>query len=168
MTNTSRAQHRRGDRGAAMVEFAFVGVILVMLAFGIIVFGFLLSFTQDVTRAAAEGARVGAVAQPPTSRPATMTDDSRHQATLAATQDAVRGFEQECGVDGMQCLVTVHDCGNTATSDPAVYWNNGTDDCVTVRLEYDYARFPLIIDPPLLSAAMPDRVSSESVARVNQ
>jgi Flp pilus assembly protein TadG len=151
-----------------MVEFAFVGVILVMFAFGIIVFGFLLSFKQDVTRAAAEGARVGAVVAPPASQPPDMESDPRYQATLAATDDAVRGFDHECGVDGMQCLVTVHDCANPAITDPALYWTDTAQDCVTVRLEYDYAEFPLIIDPPLLSGALPDTVSSESVARVNQ
>ena len=151
-----------------MVEFALVALLLVMLVFGIIVFGYLLSFKQDVTRAAAEGARVGAVADPPAAVPAAMTADSRYVATFDATNDAVKSFDQECQVDGMDCIVTVHDCGNPAVTDPAAYWNNGVDDCVTVRLEYDYANHPLIVDPPLLSNALPDVVASESVARVNQ
>lgn len=151
-----------------MVEFAFVGVLLVLFVFGIIVFGLLLSFKQDVTRAAAEGARVGAVAQPPASRPASMYDDPRYDATMIATEDAVDSFGQECGVDGMDCIVTVHDCGDLAASDPLVYWANSVDDCVTVRLDYDYANFPLIVDPPLLSSVMPDSVVSQSVARLNQ
>jgi hypothetical protein len=68
----------------------------------------------------------------------------------------------------MECTITVHDCGNIGAADPTIYWQNGTDDCVTVALEYDYAGFPLIIDPPLLSAAMPDTVASTSVTRLNQ
>lgn len=161
-----RPQTRRDD-GAAMVEFAFVGVILVLFAFGIIVFGLLLSFKQDVTRGAAEGARVGAVEPPPMSLPASAADDPRYLAALAATEDAVASFDQECDVDGMTCTVTVHDCDPDAPVSYPDYWDNDKEDCVTVALEYDYAGFPLILDPPLLSALTPDRISSTSVARLN-
>jgi hypothetical protein len=160
---------RRDDRGLAMLEFAFVGVFLVMLAFGIIVFGLLLSFKQDVTRAAAEGARVGAVAQPPATEPADQVSDNRYSATLTATEDAVESFGKTCGDGGMDCLVIVHDCDDPAPDPTSTsYWNNGSDDCVTVHLTYDYAGYPLILDPPLLSAALPKEISSKSVARLNQ
>lgn len=152
-----------------MLEFAFVGVFLVMLAFGIIVFGLLLSFKQDVTRAAAEGARVGAVAQPPAAPPASPTDDNRYQVTLAATEDAVDSFGKTCGSGGMTCDIVIHDCDDPAPDPTSIlYWDNGTDDCVTVELRYDYANNPLIIDPPMLSGALPETISSKSVARLNQ
>lgn len=151
-----------------MLEFAFVGVFLVMLAFGIIVFGLLLSFKQDVTRAAAEGARVGAVAQPPAAAPATATDDNRYDVTLAATEDAVDSFGKTCGTGGMTCDVIIHDCDATPVAGDVGYWDNGSDDCVTVELRYDYANNPLIIDPPMLSGALPETISSKSVARLNQ
>lgn len=163
----SRAPHRRDD-GAAMVEFAFVGVLLVFLIFGIITFGLLLSFKQDVTRAAAEGARIGAVSQPPTSQPATAAADSRHAATLQATKDAVASFDRTCNDQGMGCIVTVHNCRNVAEATPAVYWQDGNDDCVTVELVYDYDAFPLILEPPVISAVLPDQISSKSTARLNQ
>ncbi|WP_432427810.1 TadE family protein [Salinilacustrithrix flava] len=150
-----------------MVEFAFVAVLLVMVVFGIITFGLLLSFKQDVTRAAAEGARAGAVAISATT-PTLPTDDERYDAALVATEEAVAGFDQECGVDGMSCTITVHDCDNIAASDPSTYWGNPTPDCVTVELNYDYAAFPLILDPPLVSRLLPDTISSRSVARLNQ
>src|SRR5690349_23552436 len=51
-----------GDDGTALVEMAFVIVPLCMLLFGIIVYGYLMSFRQNMTQAAAEGARAGAVA----------------------------------------------------------------------------------------------------------
>jgi Flp pilus assembly protein TadG len=151
-----------------MVEFAFVAVLLVMLVFGIVVFGLLLSFKQDVTRAAAEGARVGAVAQPPLTEPATAEVDARHVATLAATEQAVDSFDQTCGADGMDCIVTVHNCDDVTATTPSAYWDDGQDDCVTVELVYDYDNFPLILDPPIISATLPDRISSKSVARLNQ
>lgn len=151
-----------------MIEFAFVSVLLVMLVFGIIVFGLLLSFKQDVTRAAAEGARVGAVAQPPLTQPPTAEVDARHVATVDATEQAVSSFGQTCGVDGMACNVTVHDCDDITAATPSQYWDDGVDDCVTVELVYDYDSFPLILDPPIISATLPDRISSTSVARLNQ
>ena len=58
---SARAQ---GDHGAALVEFALVSVLLLSIVFGIIHYGLILSFKQDVTRAAAEGARAGAVTFP--------------------------------------------------------------------------------------------------------
>src|SRR5919112_6539675 len=61
-----RAEPRRarGDHGAALLEFALIAIILFTLIFGIISYGFMLSFKQDMTRTAAEGARAGAVAFP--------------------------------------------------------------------------------------------------------
>ena len=163
----TRAPHRRDD-GAAMVEFAFVAVLLVFLVFGIITFGLLLSFKQDVTRAAAEGARVGAVSQPPTSTPPDAAADPRHAATLQATKDAVASFDKTCDVEGMGCIVTVHNCRNVAEAGPAIYWQDGNDDCVTVELVYDYDAFPLILEPPVISAVLPNQISSKSTARLNQ
>ena len=153
-----------------MVEFAFVGVILVMFAFGIIVFGFLLSFKQDVTRAAAEGARAGAVAVHTGTDPTTPAADQRRAAALTATQEAVAGFDKTCSDPSTKCNVTVHDCtaAPNHASPTTSYWANGVQDCVTVEIIYDYANFPLIIDPPLLSAALPETISSKSVARLNR
>jgi Flp pilus assembly protein TadG len=152
-----------------MVEFAFVGVLLVFFVFGIIIFGLLLSFKQDVTRAAAEGARAGAVAVHTGAAPTAPANDRRYQAALAATQEAVEGFDQECGIDGMACVVVLHDCNTTPPIPPNVsYFATATPDCVTVDLRYDYGDFPLIIDPPLLSAALPEQISSKSVARLNR
>ncbi|MFP5579679.1 MAG: TadE/TadG family type IV pilus assembly protein [Acidimicrobiia bacterium] len=152
-----------------MVEFAFVGVLLVFLVFGIIIFGLLLSFKQDVTRAAAEGARSGAVAVHTGAAPTAPADDRRYQAALAATQEAVEGFDQECGIDGMACDVVLHDCDTAPPAPPTVaYFASPAPDCVTVELRYDYEDFPLIIDPPLLSATLPEQISSKSVARLNR
>ncbi len=47
----------RRERGAAAVEFALVVPLLLTLVFGIISYGYLLSFRQSLSQAAAEGAR---------------------------------------------------------------------------------------------------------------
>src|SRR3954465_14655755 len=92
-----------GDSGTALVEFAFVSILLSMLVFGIITFGLLLSFKQDLTRAAAEGARAAAVAFPGST--------ASTQAT-SATQEAVQSFHKICGSGGMTCAIALHDCSD--------------------------------------------------------
>lgn len=61
-------QRLRGDDGAAAVEFALVVVPLMTLVLGVLAYGFMLSFRQSVSQAAAEGARAAAVAPPSSDR----------------------------------------------------------------------------------------------------
>src|SRR5688500_5427565 len=60
----SRSPLCGGDNGTAILECALVGVLLLTRVSGIMNFGVILSFKQDMTRAAAEGARAGAVSFP--------------------------------------------------------------------------------------------------------
>ena len=53
---------QRDERGAEMVEFAFVVVLLIMLLYGIVSYGLILSAQSTVTQAAEDGARAGIVA----------------------------------------------------------------------------------------------------------
>ena len=160
----------RGDEGAALVEFALVAVLLLSIVFGIIHYGLILSFKQDVTRAAAEGARAGAVAFP-----ATPTDVET--AAQAALDDAVESFggstwsSQGCSRAGMRCRVSEGPC------------THGSGRCVTVELYYDYdgdgdcggvAKDPaqpgtqLFGEIPVIGGLVaPDCVSAKSVAKTN-
>jgi len=157
-----RGDRRRanGDEGAALVEFALVAVLLFTLVFGIITFGLLLSFKQDMTRAAAEGARAGAVAFPSSNA----EGDARN-----ATGTAVRAFGGSfsttgCARLGMDCRIlapTILD----PTSAPCL--GDATHQCVTVELVYNYKDNPLYGDIPLISAFLPEFVTAKSVARVN-
>jgi Flp pilus assembly pilin Flp len=52
---------RRGERGANLIEFALLAPLLIMLALGIIDFGWMLSTQQDVRHGAREAARLAAV-----------------------------------------------------------------------------------------------------------
>ena len=152
-----------------MVEFAMVSVLLVLVVLGIINFGLILSFKQDVTRAAAEGARAGAVALPPPTSPSGQTTDPRYVASKKATEEAVDSFGKKCTGTGMTCTVIIHNCKDVATPNNGVaYYNDTFQDCVTVRLNYDYAGFPLLPKPPLLAGLLPDRIAASSVARLNE
>jgi Flp pilus assembly protein TadG len=52
---------RRGDDGAAAVEFALVSVLLLTLLFGIVQYGYYFFQSQSATSSAREGARLAAV-----------------------------------------------------------------------------------------------------------
>lgn len=56
---------RRDERGAALVEFAFVLPILVLFVFGIVEFGRAYSARIELTSAVREGARAGALGNDP-------------------------------------------------------------------------------------------------------
>ena len=150
----------QGDEGAGLVEFALIAVLLLTLLFGIINFGLILSFRQDVTRAAAEGARGGAVAVP-----ADAADVATAQAAaLAATQEAMKEVGGRfdaigcdgAGTNGMTCTAVIANC----TGQPGFK-------CVTVKLSYDYDEEPIYGDLPLMSAFLPDKIEATSVARIN-
>ena len=61
MMRHGRNRRRRSESGAAAVEFALVLPLLMLLLFGIISYGVMLSFRQSLSQAAAEGARAAAV-----------------------------------------------------------------------------------------------------------
>ncbi len=157
----------RGEDGTALVEFAIVGGLLALLVFGIINFGLILSFKQDVTRAAAEGARAGAVAIPSAT---SGVNDPRRLAAQAATEEAVDSFDQTCGSGGLTCTVSIHDCSDPIPDTNGYHSGTGNTqpDCVTVELVYDYAANPLIVPVPIISAVMPEEIRAQSVARLNE
>ncbi len=166
------ARRSRGDAGTAILEFTLVAVLLLTIVFGIINFGLILSFKQDVTRAAAEGARAAAVALPSAVEGA---NDPRRLAAVNATNEAVTGFQKTCGTGGMTCTVQIHDCDYTvadldlsATPDSNGYKSNTTPDCVTVKLTYDYRNYPLLVPVPLIAAFLPDEIKAKSVVRLNE
>lgn len=161
-----------GDAGTAILEFTFVAVLLLTIVFGIINFGLILSFKQDVTRAAAEGARAAAVAQPSSVEGDL---DPRRLAGDAAVKEAVRSFNKECGTGGTACAAQIHDCDYTVadsnfstTPDSNGYKNNSAPDCVTVKITYDYDSYPLLVPVPLISAFLPDEIKARSVSRLNE
>lgn len=112
------------ERGAATVEFAVMVIPLLILVYGIITYGYMLSFRQSISLAAAEGARAAAVA------PAGTSDADRQQRALDAV-DRTIGYGVDCTSAALTC---------TATIDPAC----ADYGCITVRLDYDWASDPLI------------------------
>lgn len=164
MRDRSEGKRRRrasGDGGAALVEFAFVMILLFTLVFGIVSFGLILSFKQDMTRAAAEGARAGAVAFP---------NGTAGPKAQLALDGAVRSFggpnwsANGCSRTGLTtCTAVVAPCANEPPPVPPA----PTVQCVTATLVYDYDTYPLYGEIPLVSGFFPDTIEARAVARIN-
>jgi len=80
MTHNRRV---RGERGAAVVEFAIIGPILFLLIFGLIDFGLIFNDFLAVRNGAQNGARLGAVANFGTNSACTLTPASPTTSTEA-------------------------------------------------------------------------------------
>jgi Flp pilus assembly protein TadG len=158
-----RATRRRDQRGAAAVEFALVAPLLLLLVFGVISYGYMLSFRQALSQGAAEGARAAAVSAYPAAA-------DKETAALNAINDAlsVNAYGVTCsavaagsplkkdGVTVGTCSVTTAAC----ESDP-------TKDCVTVQLDYLYKDHPLLPNFPGVGLVLPSHLSYDARARVS-
>ena len=140
-------QRRHDERGAAVVEFAIASMVLLALLFGIISYGYALSFKQGLTQAAAEGARAAAV-----------VSLSAAPAAAAAVVPALKAFDKTCASSGMSCTYS------TAAADTGCA---GGTSCIRVRIIYDYKNYPLIPRFPGLGLLLPDTLTSASIAQVN-
>jgi Flp pilus assembly protein TadG len=147
--NSYRANRRgRGERGAALVELSLAVMLLCTLLFGIISYGYALSFKQSLTQAAAEGARAAAVA----------TSGSAEPAAQAGVTRAVKAFNKICGTGGLTCTY----------SRLATHTGCATDNvCMRVRVSYDYNHYPLMPKMPGLMLLLPDTIQATSITQVN-
>lgn len=140
MTHPVRAWARRhGDgreRGAAAVEFALILPVLLLIVFGIINFGFMLSARQAVSQAAAEGARAAAVT--------TGDEAAKDTAGTTAMQSALATQGETCA--GNTCDVTFVDCDGERCAE------------AEVRIPYDWL-IPMPFDAPTLNYTASARVS---------
>ena len=146
----------RNQRGAAVVEFALVSTLLIMLVLGIISYGYMLSFRQGISQGAAEGARAAAVAAASAQLP-----DAED-----AVNDALESYGVSCststgkltksGTNVGTCSVTIGACTN-----------NTSQNCVSVGLSYNYRDHALLPGFPGMGVVLPDTLKYTSVARVS-
>jgi Flp pilus assembly protein TadG len=136
----SRSTQRRGrgERGAALVELALASTLLLTLLFGIIECGYVLSFKQGLTQAAAEGARQAAVGGD----------------YAGAVGRAVNAFNKTCGSGGLTCTYTPSTCSTSHT-------------CLQISLSYDWKNHPLLPTFPGLGLLLPDTLTSSSTVQTS-
>ena len=138
---------RTSERGAAAVEFALIAPLILLLFFGIISYGYLLSFRQAISQGAAEGARAAAVT------PANFTNAQRDADAKAAINQALGSYGVSC-TNGATCTVT-----------PPAACTAGVGDCVKVTVSYPYKARPLI--PALPFVPLPTNLSYTAEVRVS-
>lgn len=140
---TVRGRGRRpDDRGAAAVEFALVVIPLMTLVLGVLGYGFMLSFRQSVSQAAAEGARAAAVA-PPTA--------DRQAIAFAAIEAAM---SKKCNAAGTYLTCAIATPASCAT-------------CVAVTVTYAYKADPTKPVFLGLGLVMPDKLTYTATAQVS-
>jgi Flp pilus assembly protein TadG len=153
-----RSRDGKSERGAAAVEFALVTPLLVGLVFGIISYGYMLSFRQGISQSAAEGARAAAVS------PAAMTLTDKESAARTAVNRALQSYGVTCsGTSLVKDSDTVGTCSvtiNTCT-------NNSTRSCASVRVNYAYRDHPLLPSFPGLGGSLPEKLDYTAVAEVS-
>jgi Flp pilus assembly protein TadG len=149
--------HRQHDeRGAEMVEFAFVVVLLIMLLYGIVSYGLILSAQSTVTQAAADGARAGIVAS-------TNVAGSAEQAAGDDLTWMGKGqcYEQDATPTGsptaaISCKALPEPCPS-----------NANNQCLKVTVSYSYASDPLFPILPGLNIITPSTISSTAVLQMS-
>lgn len=139
--NHNPGRRRHDERGAALVEFAIASSVLLVLLFGIITYGYVLSFKQGLTQAAAEGARQAAVG-------------GDH---VDAVRKAVGAFNKTCGSGGLGCTYS------KAAADTGC----AVDICMRVQVTYDWKNYPLLPKFPGLGLLLPDTLTSTSITRLS-
>jgi Flp pilus assembly protein TadG len=144
-----RLKQRRNDdeRGAELIEFAFVVVLLITLLYGIVTFGLILAAQSTITQAAADAARAG----------------------LVATSSAVTTAESQAGTDlGWLNKGTCGTSGTTITcvASEAPCASNSAIQCLTVTVTYNYNSSPLFPQLPGLGLVTPSKISSTNVVQM--
>lgn len=136
---------RRADaRGAVAVEFALLLPVLMVIVFGIIDFGDMLSVRQSVSQAAAEGARAAAVTQ-------SASSDDKVAAAADAVDDALAAQNHTCKTGPSGCTTEIIDCPNDTAKK-----------CARVKVVIDYT--PMV---PGYGFVLPSTLTYTAVARVS-
>jgi hypothetical protein len=159
MEGHGRRRRRCSDDGAAAVEFALVVPLLVLILFGIISYGMMLSLRQTLSQAAAEGARAAAV---------TFVMDEKKPEAIIAVSGALESFDVSCTESG-NLLRDGDDVGSCAISDPGECTPEAGDgiECVTVTLSYEYEENSIVPTFPGLGIVLPETLTYEAQARVS-
>jgi Flp pilus assembly protein TadG len=152
MTHSKHLQ--RDERGAALLEFAFVFGIFVFVLYGLIAFGMILSLKQSVTHAATEGARsaIGI-----TNDPATPADE-RTDAAIAHVRSSLNWLGTS-KLNATTIAVSYPATGSNPDQCPTT--------CIKVVVTYPYNAQPLVPAAPGLGLVTPSTLSSTAIVALS-
>ena len=152
-----RLRRRNGDeRGAELIEFALVVVLLMMLLYGIITYGVILAAQATVTQAAADAARAGIV---------TTASNAPTVAEAQACTD-VGWMNKGCAAPNSGSPTTCPSPTSSAITASACEEpcpSNTTNTCLKVTVTYDYGASPILPELPGLGVITPSTISSTNV-----
>ena len=141
------ARRRDGERGVAMVEFALVLPVLLLILFGIFDFGRAINYWIDATHIANETARYAAVGNKPSSCSGTLASCMRAQADSPELKNGTGAVTQRLSVCVNAPSATTAGTPITATTSFTYQWfsflglsvtTTGVSASATMRLErYD-------------------------------
>ena len=155
------AARRRDEGGAAAVEFALVAPLLLFLLFAIIAYGYMLSFRQALSQAAAEGSRSAAVASPSLSA-AEVAARAR-----SAVNDALGSYGVTCTSDG-RLTKGAASAGTCTISTPRTCTTSTVGArCVQVSLDYTYKDDSLLPAVPGLGILLPEHLAYATESQVS-
>ncbi|WP_229054957.1 TadE/TadG family type IV pilus assembly protein [Aeromicrobium sp. Leaf350] len=151
---------RRRERGAAAVEFALIAPLFIALLFGIISYGYMLSFRQGISQAAAEGARVYAVSPQGT--------DFKTNA-ISAINRSLSSYNVTCTAAGSLTRngTVVGACTVPTTASTCTGSTSTTARCAKVEIRYNYRDHPLITSFPGLGFTLPETLRYDTTVQVN-
>ncbi|WP_121252301.1 TadE/TadG family type IV pilus assembly protein [Nocardioides ferulae] len=153
-----REARRRRQEGAAAVEFALVAPLLLLLLFGIISYGYMLSFRQALSQGAAEGARAAAVTLD------VAGGSKKVEAARQALNEALGSYGVTC--DGPALKRAGTQVGTCEVTEAACS-NNHHRQCATVTVDYLYRQHSLLPSLPGIGAVLPEHLKYSAVAEVS-
>ena len=155
-THTAGRGRWHDQRGAALVEFSLVVVLLFVLLYGIVAYGLMLALKQSVTNGATEGAR------------AAIGGDL--QSSYAASRESLEWLGPKCCRSDGSFTPQVTGAPLTINPERAFCSPSATDpgdpECVTVSIAYDYAGSPLLPPLPAMGVIFPDTIRSTGVIQL--
>lgn len=146
---------QRDERGAALLEFAFVFGIFVFVLYALIAYGMMLSLKNSVTHAAAEGARA-AIGVSSGDANHNGVDD-REDAARARVATALNWLST---AQRNATTVTVTFLGPSSTP-------SCSTSCIEVHISYPYKTQPLVPPAPGLGIVTPDTLSSDAIVALS-
>lgn len=153
--HATRDRRSKGEEGAAALEFALVAPFLFALIFGIIGYGYMLSFRQGISQGAAEGARAAAVVA------ADGSVAEKQAAAVAAVNRSLASYGVTCG--GGNLTRNGNDVGD-CTVGVAACDGDASRECASVQVDYAYRDNPLL---PGIGITLPEHLDYTAVAEVS-
>ena len=149
----------RRERGAAMVEFALILPIFVALVFGIISYGYMLSYRQSLGQAASEGARAAAVL------PSGLSDAARLAKATEVLNDALVSYGMRC--DGAALKHGGATQGSCSIRPKTACPSDAGRSCAIVTVTHAYREHPLVSSFPGLGITLPEQLTYTAVVEVS-